>query len=81
MNERERKLSALSVQEKRSCTAHWVDGLTHAQIGRGEYLSKWASMKRLQRARRKLAGMGLGTPQRKAAFRTPAFQLGTVENI
>jgi DNA-directed RNA polymerase specialized sigma24 family protein len=81
MLKRKAKLTGLSSREKRACRAHWIDGLTHAEIGRREGVSKWASMKRVQRARRKLREMGLQTRRRHPACRTPAFQLGTIENV
>jgi len=68
-------LTALSSRSRRACTAHWVDGLTHAQIANAEGVSKWASMKRVQRARRKLRDMGLQAPRQRACHRMPAFQL------
>lgn len=81
MLKRKAKLTELSSREKRACRAHWIDGLTHAEIGRREGLSKWASMKRVQRARRKLREMAVNIAKQKGSYRTTAFQLGVLENV
>jgi DNA-directed RNA polymerase specialized sigma24 family protein len=55
-------LGALSARNQRACTMAWVEGLTHEQVAAAEGVSRWAAMKRVQRARRRLRAMGLDAP-------------------
>jgi hypothetical protein len=67
----------LSKRLQRACRVAWVDGLTHKEAGEREGLSKWASMKRVQRARRKLRASGIEPPApRRPAHRVTVWQLG-----
>lgn len=80
--EKERVLRALSARAKRACTLTWVEGLTHAQVAEAEGVSRWAAMKRVQRARRRLEAMGLTAPPgRKRKLRIIPLTLQNWSNV
>ena len=72
----------LTPRQRRTCALAWGDAKTHREIGAAHGITHWASKKRVQRARRRLRAAGIeppgGQPRRR---RTPAFQLGPIENV
>ena len=78
----ERAIKALSPCQRRTCALTIVDGLSHDEAGRLDGVSKWASMKRVQGARRRLRALGVEPPAfRQDTRRVRAWSLQRLENV
>ena len=73
----------LTRRQRKTCAAAWGEKLTHEQIATAQGISKAASEKRTQRARRRLHEAGIEAPdgRRRTARRARAWQLDVNENV
>ena len=52
----------LTPRQRRTCALAWGDGLPQADIAARQGVSRWATKKRLQRARQRLRAAGITPP-------------------